>query len=274
MFLGQDGLLQPQANQQKGRIRSSADVFLIFELKETLIAIFFCPSFQFEGSNYNGKQLYEQSDKVLDPNEAEARRTKLQQLEDNFENSIKAMKKVEEMSYVGTDHPQANATGDYSQPPRAAFPGQGFLREDTSLLRDCLSRSMAPPGAGMSSFPSLPSAFDPPLFPGHMNPLSSINARALNGSGRLLEYGRFPVADTLFGSGGHCIHSPSGGFRSFDTLANIGYASASADILGALQQAPLGVRGGLTYPTLRNNASLNVSFEASSFACYLGSGSP
>ena len=276
-FLAKMVYCNPKRISKKVGYDLSADVFLIFELKETLIAIFFCPSFQFEGSNYNGKQLYEQNDKELDPKEAEARRTKLQQLEDKFEDSIKAMKKVEELNYVGTDHPQANAIGDHSQPPRAGFPGQRFLREDTSMLRDCLSRSMAPPGAGVSSFPSVASAFDPALFPGYMNPLPSIgiNARALNGSGRLLEYGRFPVAgDTLFGSGGHCIHSPSGGFRSFDTLANIGYASASADILGALQQASLGVRGGLTFPTSSNNASVNVSFETISFVCYLGSDSP
>lgn len=50
---------------------------------------------KFEGSNYNGKQLFEQTHQGLDEEEAKLRKQKLQELEDKFEKSVLALKSME-----------------------------------------------------------------------------------------------------------------------------------------------------------------------------------
>lgn len=209
---------------------------------------------QFEGSNYNGKQLYEQSDKELDPDEAHIRRTKLQDLELKFENSIEALKTAEHSKRAGagagTVQSLAGATSLHHQrqlPPGAAAGLSGILNAETSLLRGSLTMpgsSINSLGLGMNSFPSLAGAFDPALFPG-LNPLASVgttmNAAAVLGMGGLSDYGRIPAAGDL----------------NVDSLLG-----ANASLMGTLPRSMHMAAGtGITFPTLPNIASGNVSYQ-------------
>ncbi|CAB9506992.1 expressed unknown protein [Seminavis robusta] len=104
---------------------------------------------KFEGSNYNGKQLYEQSDKDLDPTEALERRTKLQALEDKFEDSVTALRAAEDSRGTGIDSslrvdsinlfPSSAHHRSLLSGAAAGLSGSNLLGSDTSWLRAALA---------------------------------------------------------------------------------------------------------------------------------------
>lgn len=160
---------------------------------------------KFEGSNYNGKQLYEQSETELGPEEAKMRRTKLQELEVKFEDSVKALKSAEDSRQTGLNQPLRHAMGlmPHRQllPGAAGLAGPGILNTESAWLRGTHGpgRHLPPMGlGGVGGLPSLAGPFDPALWQGYMDPMTStgLNAGGLREMNRLSDYGRIPNATT------------------------------------------------------------------------------
>ena len=240
-------------------------------------------TYQFEGSNYNGKQLYEQSSKELDPEEAEERRTKLQELEDEFEKSIASAKKKEAAKQAraarSAPTPVATATAATtsaaSQNPRPAVLGTAALPaaaaagaavpplpNDNALLRAALARNIPSTGLGLTSFPGLPGTLDRGLLAARTDPLGNlgIHAATLRGVAGLPNYGQHSLARNLQTSAILGIHRPTaasllGAGVNADSLARMGYGSATSDLLLH------GLMAGIASPNLASTTASIVSFE-------------
>jgi len=145
---------------------------------------------KFEGSNYNGKQLYERSKETIDTQEAARRCVKLQSLEKSFHQSVELLALTEgtRRNSPTSSARTAHAASPSMQPGAAAA---AMLNPQLSMLQGAGAPGLC--GLGLNSY-AMPGMFNPALMGLHptlgmgnsmfggmgMNSLSGMNPAAMN----------------------------------------------------------------------------------------------